>query len=487
MKVSEFSLSIKRFFMRRRMAALAAVTALFFLSAGIAAHAQSSLQTLQNATRQLAKSALPSVVTVAVETTIQVSNNEGFGQFFFFNPFGGNSNNGKTPPKPRQYEQAGLGSGVIVRKEGSTYYVLTNAHVIEDADTIELISYEQDKFRAKVVGKDTARDIAVVSFESNKTLPVAKLGNSDDLVPGDLVFAIGSPHGFEFSVTFGIVSAVKRSAPESGSLRGNMTEYIQTDAAVNRGSSGGPLLNIDGQVIGINTWIYSQTGENAGLSFAVPINNVVQSIDAVIKNGEVTYGWLGVRHSTVMSDRMGSLTGSDSGAFVARVYRDSPAEKGGILPGDIITSVDGKPIKQANDLLSSIAGKKPGSRIKASVIRGGAEQSLNVVLGKREDDKTLESNDVPAWPGFTAIDLTKYVRDRFSISSKNGVMITDVDEASSAEAAGLERFDIIEKVNDEAIKNLKEFYGALNRSKNGQLLFRVNRGGSIFIVGIAKS
>lgn len=469
----------------RKIIALMFYTLTLFISNLTVIHAQNYLQGLQEASRSIAKNAVQSVVTVKVTNVVEVQNSTGWLDYFNFNPFQKKDNDPQSDQESQKYKQSGIGSGIIVRRSKNIYYVLTNAHVVENADEIELVTHGNKEISATIVGKDKARDIALLSFKSTKEFKIAKLGNSDTLLPGDFVFAIGSPHGFEFSITFGIVSAIQRDSPISTSIAGKLTEYIQTDAAVNRGNSGGPLVNIRGEVVGINTWIYSRTGDNTGLSFAVPINNAVSSIEALIEYGDVAYGWLGIQHENVILDRMQSLTDTEQGSFVDQVYRNSPADKAGMLPGDIITSVSGKKINRGMDLLNAIASSKPGSRVKTLITRNARQKELQIILGKRNETSERSTLGQP-WPGFSVIELTPEIRKKANISNKKGVMVAKVASNSAAFNSGLKSYDLIEKVNNVAIKNLREFYAELNKVREGEILFRVNRKGAIFILGIVK-
>ena len=253
--------------------------------------ALSIVEALQTTFRSVSDTMLPSVVEVDITQTKTYTNPLGnmsnpF-EWFFGN---GNNNNDGSSGNTREYQTSGLGSGVIVRKTGNTYYVLTNNHVAGDATKISVKLNDERTFEAKLVGTDDRIDIALISFETKDNLPVAKLGDSDKVKPGDICLAFGAPLGYSQSVTQGIVSATGRSESSMSSI----SDYIQTDAAINQGNSGGPLVNIYGEVIGINTWIASSSGGSVGLGFAIPINNVKNAIDAFIKDGKITYGWLGV-------------------------------------------------------------------------------------------------------------------------------------------------------------------------------------------------
>lgn len=443
---------------------------------GVSVDAQSSiLQALQSDTREIAEKVIPSVVTIDVSSSIEVANTRDF--FFFFSPFG-EENEEEDAPK-RKYDQRSLGSGIIVQKKGEDlYYVLTNEHVISNADEVFVTTHTNEQFEAEIVGVDTGRDLAIISFETKSPYQVAMLGDSDKLNPGDIVFAVGNPYGFQFTITFGIVSALNRNSRVVRN-KGTLTDYIQTDAAVNRGNSGGPLVNIKGEVVGINTWIYSEGGGgNEGLSFAIPINNAMRSIDSVIKKGSVDDGWLGVSIDTVRGDQMESL-GRQKGAIVIGVYSGSPAERAGVKAGDIIYGVDGTEINTFGDLMKTIAGIPPQKRVVVDIYRNTIPLSLSIQLGRRVDDA---GKNAELWPGFMVSDITKSVRKRVTLE---GVIITSVNRGSSAYTAGLKAGDIIVKVNNTKIKNLKEFYASLNLiKKKGEVLFRLQRDSTFLTIGL---
>ena len=285
--------------MRKLTKVIAAASMLLLLSASLFADppkktdtSLSVVEALQNSFRSISNTMLPAVVEVDVtETKTYTSPFGGMTnpfEFFFGN---GNSDDSNNKNNQREYESKGLGSGVIVRKTGDTFYVLTNNHVAGSATKISIKLNDGREFEGKLVGTDSRIDVALVSFESkDSTIPVAKLGDSDKVQPGDICLAFGAPLGYSQSVTQGIVSAVGRNESQMSSI----SDYIQTDAAINQGNSGGPLVNTYGEVIGINTWIASQSGGSQGLGFAIPINNIKSSIDSFIKNGKVIYGWVGV-------------------------------------------------------------------------------------------------------------------------------------------------------------------------------------------------
>ena len=334
--------------MKKLTKVLAAASMLLLLSAFLFADppkktdsSLSVIEALQNSFRSISNTMLPAVVEVDVTETKTYTNP--FGgmsnpfEFFFGN---GNSDDESKKNNQREYESKGLGSGVIVRKTGNTFYVLTNNHVAGSATKISIKLNDGREFEGKLVGADSRIDVALVSFESkDSSIPVAVLGDSDKVQPGDICLAFGAPLGYSQSVTQGIISAVGRSETSMSS----MSDYIQTDAAINQGNSGGPLVNIYGEVIGINTWIASSSGGSVGLGFAIPINNLKSAIDSFIKKGKVVYGWVGVQLVDVTDEYKEELgVKGTEGAFAAEVFSNSPAFKGGIKPGDYIIEVNGK-------------------------------------------------------------------------------------------------------------------------------------------------
>ena len=381
------------------------VLAMLALMVGTTAFAQSALsivEALQTTFRSVSDTVLPSVVEVDITQTKTYTNPLGnmtnpF-EWFFGNGGSSDGSSGNT----REYQTSGLGSGVIVRKTGNTYYVLTNNHVAGDATKISVKLYDDRTFEAKLVGTDDRIDIALISFETKDNLPVAKLGDSDKVKVGDICLAFGAPLGYSQSVTQGIVSATGRSESSMSSI----SDYIQTDAAINQGNSGGPLVNIYGEVIGINTWIASSSGGSVGLGFAIPINNVKSAIDAFIKDGKITYGWLGVSLLEVSDEYKTELgVGKQSGAFAAEVFVDSPAYKAGIKPGDYIVELNGKTVKNVNQLVRDVGYLEAGTTSKFTVIRGG--KTLDPISVKIEERaKDVDSQNKKMWPGFIAAPLT---------------------------------------------------------------------------------
>ena len=394
-------------------------------------------------------------------------------------PFGGGEDDpfeqffrrfqGPMPQVPRQ----GLGSGFVIDPNG---IILTNAHVVADADEVRVKLSDRREFKGKVVGFDTTTDIAVVKIDA-KGLPAVKIGDPAKTRVGEWVIAIGSPFGFENTVTAGIVSATSRSLPE-----GSYVPFIQTDAAVNPGNSGGPLFNMRGEVIGINSQIYSRSGGFQGIAFAIPIDAAVGVKDQLIAHGKVERGRLGVGVQEVTQSLARSF-GLDRprGALVSQVEPGSPAEKAGLKPGDVIVAFNGKPIEQSNQLPPLVARVKPGTQAKFEIWRNGKANELTATVGAMQQEKTAKAE--PSSPetggklGLAVRQLTPQERKESGI--EQGVVVEQV--GGPAARAGIQPGDVITSVNGTPVKSPQELRAAAARAKEG-LAVLVRRGDqSIFV------
>jgi Do/DeqQ family serine protease len=374
------------------------------------------------------------------------------------------------PQGEQERRVQGLGSGVIIRHTGNTVYVLTNNHVAGDAETIQVKLNDGRQFEARLVGKDPRKDLALVSFQTRDEVPVATLGDSGSLRTGDWVLAIGNPMGFESTVTAGIVSAVGRQTAGPGS--GGFTDYIQTDAAINQGNSGGALVNTEGEVVGINTWIASPSGGSVGLGFAIPINNARKAIDDFVVKGKVDYAWLGVTTGDTPEPLLKALGLRESGALIHGVFDGSPAREAGVQPGDVVTRIAGTRIAGSADLVRTVANMAPGSRQDVTVMRDGKELALSIRLNSRADDDKIAAARL--WPGFSVVEV-----------DGGKVVVASVDDGGRA-ASILGQGDVITKVNGSRVGGLRDFYRLLNAHGQGEMLFALDRGGNAIIVGLPR-
>jgi Do/DeqQ family serine protease len=333
---------------------------------------------------------------------------------------------------------------------------------------------DEKEYKATLVGKDERKDIALIKFEPDaQNFSVATLGDSSKVRVGDWAIAIGSPLGLVASMTKGIVSAVNRS----GGPDGNINDFIQTDAAINKGNSGGALVNIRGEVIGMNTWIASQNGGSIGLGFAIPINNIKKAIDDFIKKGKVEYGWVGINLDDPDKATADELGADPKKAVIASsVYRGSPADKGGILPGDVILKVNGDEIKDIEQLQRIVGDLPAGQGASIDVLRNGKRQTLTVNIELR--NASDGTNDGALFPGLQIRSLKYEDLDQDKLpKGVKGVFVASVADKSPASVVGLKAQDIITEVNEKAVGNVKEFYAALNEEGVKKISFTVNRDG----------
>jgi serine protease Do len=399
---------------------------------------------------------------------------------FFFGPQGQN-----PAPKEQEYKQYGLGSGVIVRRDGNKVYVLTNNHVVGEAEEISVKLSDQRQFTAKLVGTDARKDLALVVFETKDSVPIAALGNSDELQVGDWVLAVGNPLGFSSTITSGIVSALGRHSMP-GSNMASFTDYIQTDAAINQGNSGGALVNIYGEVVGINAWIASPSGGNVGLGFAIPINDAKKDIEDLLSKGKVEYGWLGAYIGNLPQDLAADMKLEGvNGAFVSNIFKDSPADKAGLQPGDYVTALDGITIDDANQLLQMVGNLRPGERARFELIRSGTPMTLTARIVARGEESEISKQANRVWPGLYITDVNQDIRKSLELpNSKDGVVVAAVEQGSASAVAGLRQGDVIESVNGRSVKNVADFYSVINTKKNTELSFRIFRQGVELVVGL---
>ncbi len=368
---------------------------------------------------------------------------------------------------PRQQrERHALGTGFIISSDG---YIVTNNHVVKDADKVIIKMRDGSEHEAKIIGTDPKLDVALLKIKAKHLKPVT-LGNSDKLRVGDWVVAIGNPFGLEQTVTAGIVSAKGRVIGE-----GPYDDFIQTDAAINPGNSGGPLFSSKGEVMGINTAIYSRSGGNNGIGFAIPINLAKSVLDELREKGHVTRAQLGVHITDVDKETMKALNLKNrEGALVPQVVAGSAADKAGILPGDVIVSFDGEPIHKARDLPLRVARHTPGDRVKVGLIRNGNLKTITVKVEAMKDDTASKGqphrNNDKVRLGMVVDNLTPDMAARLQTRVKKGVVIQQLQRGMPAARAGLRRGDVIYRINGKTVNNVREFSKLASHFKPGQVL-----------------
>ncbi len=433
------------------------------------------LSKLSSSLSEVSSRVSPSVVNISTTMTVTAQETP-FGELFndpFFRRFFG------TPFGPEQkYRTTALGSGVIVSKDG---YILTNNHVVKNAEKIKVILYDKRQYDARVIGTDPKTDLAVIKIDE-KNLPAIKIGNSDRLRVGDVVLAIGNPFGLSHTVTMGIVSAVGRSNIGLADYE----DFIQTDAAINPGNSGGALVNAKGELVGINTAIFSKSGGYMGIGFAIPSNMAKAVMESIIKYGKVIRGWLGVTIQNITPEIAKHLgIKANKGALVTDVVKGSPADSAGLKRGDLIVEYNGNPVNNTTELRNMVAQTRPGKIVELKVIRDGREITMTVTIG--ELPEKLAEAGTPAHEnilkGVYVQNLTPQIREELSIPSDvQGVVVTNVDEDSPAYGI-LRRGDVITEVNRREIKDTKDFENALSRTKPDEsvLLLVYRHGGYVYL------
>jgi len=383
-------------------------------------------------------------------------------------------------PKQHQAPQAqrSLGSGFIIDSDG---YILTNNHVVENADEIVVRLDNEQEHKATVVGKDAKTDLALLKIEGATGLTAVPLGDSDALRVGEWVMAIGNPFGLDHSVTSGIVSAKGRFIGA-----GNYDDYIQTDAAINPGNSGGPLINLRGEVVGINSAIFSRTGGNIGIGFAIPVNLAKELVPQLREKGKVTRGWLGVLIQKVTPEIAESLGIEQAhGALVADVVQSGPAAAAGVKVGDVITEFDGHTVNESNELPMLVARTPIGKQVTIKVLRDKETTELPVTIAELQDEETQVAASDSEKLGLTVQTLTPEIADNLGIDDTKGVVVTAVDSGSAADEAGIRRGDVILEVNRHTVEDADAYKSALKKADKGKnVLFLVRRGDNTIFLAL---
>lgn len=434
-----------------------------------------SLGSFNNGFAAVLKNALPAVVNIHSSKIVKQRQNEmpffndPFFRQFFGNPFGQGG-------QPRTQREQSLGSGVIVTSDGT---ILTNDHVVDGASDIKVQLADRREFQAKVVGTDSRSDIAVLKIDAT-SLPVLSSGDSSKLQVGDLVFAIGEPFGLGGTATMGIVSAKGRS----GLHIENYEDFIQTDASINPGNSGGALIDIRGDLVGVNTAILTGGGGgNQGIGFAIPINMARNVVDQIVAHGKVVRGYLGAYIQDVtpeIAKQFGLST--NRGVLIGDVSSDGPAAHAGIKRGDVVLALNGKPVQDANELRLQISETAPGTAIKLHVWRNGTSQDFSVTLGelpeKSAGTEGAGESGGGAMQGVQVETLTPDIAQQLNLpAGTRGVVIDSVDSSSPAAAAGLDHGDVIQEVNHHPVNNVEQYKQALSAAGNQPVLLLINHGG----------
>lgn len=495
--------------MKKRILSLSLVTSVTLLVVFYFAYAENqpvkasvSGIVMEDAIINVANTTGKAVVSISTEHTAKIKS-MGNRKIYFngrpYNggsPFGGDDNDpfskffdnfmGNAPDK--EFKRMGLGSGVIIDSKG---YILTNEHVINDADKIKVTLSDGREFKGEVKGRDPRSDLAVIKIDANN-LPVASLGDSDNLKIGQWVVAIGNPFGYalqnpEPTVTVGVISALHRSLGRVMSHNRDYNNLIQTDAAINPGNSGGPLVNLKGEIVGINVAIFSTSGGYQGVGFAIPANSAKRIVTRLIEGKKIAYGWLGITVQDLTDDLSKYFGLSDkNGVLVAKVLNDGPAAKAGMKESDVIKQFDNKPVNNVKDLLNIVGSTEVGRKVKVMVIRDKKPITFDAVVGERPEDtdeitspegedENAESKTAAVWRGISVENLGSDKIRRFKTEEKEGVVVVNVEPGSPTDEAGLIPGDIILSLNKQPIKNISD-YEKITKGLKGDCLVGTARG-----------
>lgn len=433
---------------------------------------------------EIASAVSPAVVNISTTKVVRRESDPFWEDPFFdlFNPF-------RNFRMPKKWKEQSLGSGVIVTADG---YIITNNHVVEQADEIRITLFDKRSFKAKVIGADSKTDVAIVKISAND-LPTVQWGDSDGLQVGEFVLAIGNPFGLSHTVTMGIISAVGRANVGVADYE----DFIQTDAAINPGNSGGPLVNIKGELIGINTAIFSRSGGYQGIGFAVPSNMARLVMNQLVERGKVTRGWLGVTIQELTPElaQQFGLT-STEGALVGDITPGSPADRSGLKRGDIITQYNGKKVVDVGNLRNMVAQSRIGSEVPLRILRAGKEYVLKVVIvelpkeaAEAQPGRMPEEQWFEGLSGLHVIELTREIARQLGLhKDERGVVVVRVEAGSAVEEADVRKGDVIQEVDRQKIETLADYNRAVAEIQQGKtVLLFINRGGRKFYVTLRPS
>ncbi len=433
-----------------------------------------SLTTIGKAMAEISAAVKPAIVNISTTRTVKVAGNDPFAEDPFFRHFFGDN----LRRQPKEQKSAALGSGVLVSSDG---YIITNYHVVKDADEIKVLLADKREFSGKVIGSDPKTEISVVKIDA-KGLPTLPWGDSDSLEAGDLVLAVGNPYGLNQTVTMGIVSAVGRANVGIADYE----DFIQTDAPINPGNSGGALVNVRGQLIGINTAIFSTSGGYQGIGFAIPSNMVRTIMESLIKEGKVTRGWLGISIQRITPDLAKQFNlKNENGVLVSDVTENGPAEKAGLKRGDVIVEYDGKKTDEPGLFRNMVANTAPGEKHSLKILRDKDLLTLKVTIGELPPDIQQAENGtyVNALRGVGVQDITPDIAKRLGLPPRvKGVIVNDVGEDSPAYGV-LTQGDVIQEIDKKKIANVKDYQQIVSMigRDNNILLLVYRRGSSLFI------
>jgi serine protease Do len=461
---------------------------LVFCPVSLYAESDESIATLKQmgkAFASIAEKASPSVVGIKSERTVtreylQSPFGEPFGDDFFDYFFRRSPRQRQQQPRRYREPRTAQGSGFIISADG---YILTNNHVVDGAEKVEIELTDGRTFTAEIKGTESESDVAVLKIDA-ENLPYLELADSEKLEVGEWVLAIGNPLGLSHTVTAGIVSAKGRA----GFGLADLENFIQTDAAINFGNSGGPLINLDGKVVGMNTAIAGSTG-NIGIGFAIPINMARYAYEQIVESGKVERGLLGVRPQDMNPDDA-EIFGlkNTKGVLIPEIFEGSAADKAGLTHNDVILEVDGQPVESAVELQSKISMLKPGTKVELTIWRDGRRRKVDVVLGKRSSIEqiagTMPTETAEAL-GFTVTNLTDELKEQYGYEDETGVVVEEIDPASQAARNGIREGTLIQEVNKQPVRNTREFNQAVERARKrglGRVMLRVNIEGTSYFV-----